>query len=55
MNPVDIFIDELPANKKAIADQLRLLIHAMVPGVQEKFSFKIPFTIILACTVISIR
>lgn len=43
MNPVDIFIDELPVNKKAIADQLRQLIHAMVPGVQEKFSFKIPF------------
>lgn len=43
MNPVDVFIDALPDDKKAIADQLRLLIHAMVPGVQEKLSFKIPF------------
>lgn len=43
MHPVDIFIDELPLGQKAMAEQLRHLIHTMVPGVQEKLGFKIPF------------
>jgi uncharacterized protein len=43
MNPVDSHIDGLTEDKKIIAVQLRSIIHALVPGVQEKFSFKIPF------------
>jgi uncharacterized protein len=43
MNPVDTFIDGLPLDRKALVESLRHLIHAMVPGVQEKLSFKIPF------------
>jgi uncharacterized protein len=43
VNPVDNYIDGLPEDKKAIAAQLRSIIHALVPAVQEKFSFKIPF------------
>jgi uncharacterized protein len=43
MNPVDSFIDGLPDDKKAITVQLHRIIHALVPAVQEKFSFKIPF------------
>lgn len=43
MNPVDTFIDGLPIEKKPLVEQLRQLIHDMVPGVQEKLSFKIPF------------
>jgi uncharacterized protein len=43
MNLVDSYIDGLPEDRKAIAEQLRSIIHALVPTVQEKFSFKIPF------------
>ncbi len=43
MNPVDSYIDGLPEDRKAIVEQLRSIIHALVPAVQEKFSFKIPF------------
>lgn len=43
MNPVDVYIDALPMERKALAEQLRHTIHALVPGVQEKLSFKIPF------------
>jgi uncharacterized protein len=43
MNPVDVFIDGLPLERKALVEQLRHLIHTLVPGVQEKLSFKIPF------------
>jgi uncharacterized protein len=43
MNPVDSFIDGLSEDRKTITEQLRSIIHALVPAVQEKFSFKIPF------------
>jgi uncharacterized protein len=43
MNPVDSFIDGLSEDRKAITAQLRSIIHVLVPAVQEKFSFKIPF------------
>lgn len=43
MNPVDAYIDALPPEKAVIAEQLRRMIHALVPGVQEKLSFKLPF------------
>jgi uncharacterized protein len=43
MNTVDNYIDGLPEDTKAIVVQLRSIIHTLVPAVQEKFSFKIPF------------
>jgi uncharacterized protein len=43
MNPVDSYIDGLPDDNKIIVTHLRSIIHALVPAVQEKFSFKIPF------------
>jgi uncharacterized protein len=43
MNLVDSYIDGLAEDKKIIVAQLRHIIHALVPAVQEKYSFKIPF------------
>jgi uncharacterized protein len=43
MNPVDSYIDGLPDEQKIIVMRLRSIIHALVPAVQEKLSFKIPF------------
>lgn len=40
---VDEYIESLPDEKREIAEQLRELIHTVVPHVQEKHSFKIPF------------
>jgi uncharacterized protein len=40
---VDEYIESLPEEKREIAEQLRELIHTVVPHVQEKHSFKIPF------------
>ncbi|MBP6431417.1 MAG: DUF1801 domain-containing protein [Ferruginibacter sp.] len=43
MNLVDIYIDDLPTHQKQIATKVRSLILQLVPNVQEKFSYKIPF------------
>jgi uncharacterized protein len=43
MNAVDSYIEALPAEKRKVANQLRELLHSMIPGIVEKFSFKIPF------------
>ncbi len=43
MNLVDSYIDGLPGDQQHIAVQLRNIIHSLVPAVEEKFSFKIPF------------
>lgn len=40
---VDEYIDNLSENQQAIAEQVRRLLFSMVPGIQEKLSFKIPF------------
>jgi uncharacterized protein len=40
---VDAYIDGLPADEGMVVESLRKLIHLLVPGVQEKLSFKIPF------------
>ncbi len=40
---VSTYIESLPDEKSKIAAQLRELILSLVPGVAEKFSFKIPF------------
>jgi uncharacterized protein len=43
MNLVDIYIDDLPTPQKQIAAKVRSLILQLVPNVQEKYSYKLPF------------
>jgi uncharacterized protein len=43
MNLIDSYIDGLTEDKKDIVIHLRNIIHALVPAVQEKYSFHIPF------------
>jgi len=40
---VDEYIESLPDEKRDIAEQLREMILTLIPHVQEKLSFKIPF------------
>ncbi|NCU04351.1 MAG: DUF1801 domain-containing protein [Chitinophagaceae bacterium] len=40
---VDEYIESLPDEKREIAAQLREMILTLIPHVQEKLSFKIPF------------
>jgi uncharacterized protein len=40
---VDSYIDALPENQQRICGKIRDMLFAEVPGIQEKFSFKIPF------------
>lgn len=40
---VDEYIESLPDDKREIAEQLREMILTLIPHVQEKLSFKIPF------------
>ncbi len=40
---VDEYIESLPDEKREIAEHLRELILTLIPHVQEKLSFKIPF------------
>lgn len=40
---VDEYIECLPDEKREIAEQLREMILTLIPHVQEKLSFKIPF------------
>lgn len=40
---VDEYIDNLPEYQRVLAEQARHMIHSLVPGIEEKFSFKIPF------------
>jgi uncharacterized protein len=43
LRTVDEYIDQLPDERRKIAEQVRLLLLENVPGIQEKLSFKIPF------------
>ncbi len=43
MNAVDIYIDDLTEPQKQIVTKVRALIFELVPNVQEKFSYKLPF------------
>ncbi len=40
---VDEYIESLPDEKREIAEQIREMILTLIPHVQEKLSFKIPF------------
>ena len=40
---VDEYIESLPDEKREIAEQVREMILLLIPHVQEKLSFKIPF------------
>lgn len=40
---VDEYIESLPDEKREIAEQLREMIMSLIPHVQEKLSFKLPF------------
>ncbi len=40
---VDEYIESLPDEKREIAEQIREMILSLIPNVQEKLSFKIPF------------
>jgi hypothetical protein len=40
---IEGFIDALPQPEKAIAQKLRDLLFELVPGIEERFSFKLPF------------
>ena len=40
---VDDYIESLPDEKREIAEQVREMILSLIPHVQEKLSFKIPF------------
>ncbi len=44
MSPlVDTYIDNLSDTQKAISENVRRLLFSLVPEIQEKLSFKIPF------------
>jgi uncharacterized protein len=43
MNLVDIYLDDLPTQQNEIATRVRELLFEIVPNIQEKFSFKLPF------------
>jgi uncharacterized protein len=43
VNKVDAYIDALSEEKALLVTATRNLIHSLVPGVEEKLSFKIPF------------
>jgi hypothetical protein len=40
---VDAYLDSLPQPHQAIAGKLRELLFDLVPGIEERFSFKVPF------------
>ncbi|MBY0478819.1 MAG: DUF1801 domain-containing protein [Chitinophagaceae bacterium] len=40
---VDEYLERLPDEKREIAEQIREMILSLIPHVQEKLSFKIPF------------
>jgi hypothetical protein len=40
---VDQYIDGLPEEERLVAEKLRELIFELVPNVEERFSFRIPF------------
>ena len=43
MKDVDEYIDTLPEKEQRIATTIREMLLDLVPGIQEKISFKIPF------------
>jgi len=43
MRTVDEYISNLPEEKRKLCETIREMIRENVPGIQEKFSFKIPF------------
>ncbi len=43
MRDVDEYIDALPEKEQRIAKTIRAMLLDLVPGIQEKISFKIPF------------
>lgn len=40
---VDDFIEALPEPHRSVAEKIRDLLFELVPGIEEKFSFRIPF------------
>jgi uncharacterized protein len=40
---VDTYIESLPQPQQAFAQKLRELLFELVPGIEERFSFKLPF------------
>ncbi len=40
---VESFLEALPQPEKAIASKLRDLLFELIPGLEERFSFKLPF------------
>lgn len=40
---VDAYLESLPQPQQAIAEKLRELLFESVPGIEERFSFKLPF------------
>lgn len=40
---VDAYIESLPQPQQSFAQKLRELLFASVPGIEERFSFKLPF------------
>lgn len=43
MKQVDVYIDLLEQDKAVLVKLIRQLIHSLVPGIEERLSFKIPF------------
>ena len=43
MHAVDVYIESLPDEKARIAAQVRQLLLELVPGIEERYSFRIPF------------
>jgi uncharacterized protein len=43
LKKVDVYIDLLEEEKARLVKPLRQLIHSLVPGIEERLSFKIPF------------
>jgi uncharacterized protein len=43
LKKVDLYIELLEEDKAVLVNLVRQLIHSLVPGVEERLSFKIPF------------
>lgn len=40
---VDLYIDALNENEERIVEKIRMMLFELVPGIEERFSFRLPF------------
>lgn len=43
MRQVDEYIDTIPPEQQALCEKIRSMVHSLIPGVEERFSYRLPF------------